>query len=103
MRTVTSDWSVPVVVVVVVEAAVTGLDSGSGLFFVDRSTGPLLLLLLLWASLGVSTGCSELCSTGAAVTAMSELLDVGSGVTGSLVLLDLLPDFNWASCIEGQK
>lgn len=102
MRTVTSDWSVPVVVVVVVEAAVTGLDSGSGLFFVDRSTGP-LLLLLLWASLGVSTGCSELCSTGAAVTAMSELLDVGSGVTGSLVLLDLLPDFNWASCIEGQK
>ncbi len=82
-------WSIPWPAVAAVEAAaaVPVLDSGSGLFLVDRSMGE----LVLGASLRVSVGWSEVCSSGVDVLpAASVLLDDGPEVGFSAW-------FNWAS------
>lgn len=75
---------------------VPALDSGSGLFLVDRSMGE--VVLLLGASLRVSAGWSEICcsdvdntTAASAATAASVPLDnhpdVGSSWTAAALLI----------------
>lgn len=81
------------------EAAAAGpvLDSGSGLFLVDRSMGE----LLLGASLSVSVGWSEVCCFGADVLPTASMLlddrlDIGSSEATAGLLEAFSSWFNWA-------